>query len=320
MSDHFADRLTQTIQDKGVPICVGLDPIYSKLPKAIIERKDLNDEMDIEASIDAIFEFSTRVLKIVAPHVPAVKINSAFFEKYLWEGIECYYSLIQEATELGLEVIGDVKRGDIGSTAEAYAEAHVKNPEFQDMDDIDAPDAITVNGFAGLDGIRPFADVAAEQGKGIFVWIRASNPSAASIQDFANAEGKKWFEVLAEQVATLAAEPQYMGKSGFSNIGMVVGGTAAEQAVRLREQYPHIYFLVPGYGAQGATGADCLRFAKENGTGVLVNASRSILYAFDQERYHERFGPDWQKSIEQACLDMKAEMIAVIRGQEPLKT
>ena len=320
MADHFTDRLTQAILDKSAPICVGIDPVYSKLPKTIIERKDLNDEMDIEAAIDAIFEFSTNVLKIVAPHVPAVKINSAFFERYFWEGIECYYSLIQEATELGLEVIGDVKRGDIGSTAQAYADAHVKNPEFQDMDDIDAPDAITVNGFAGLDGIRPFADVAAEQGKGIFVWIRASNPSAASLQDFTNAEGRKLFEVLAEQVATLAAEPQYIGKSGFSNVGMVVGGTAAEQAKQLREQYPHIYFLVPGYGAQGATGFDCLQFAQEGGTGVLVSASRSIIYAYDREPYHERFGPDWQKCIEQACLDMKAEMIALIRGQQPLKT
>jgi orotidine-5'-phosphate decarboxylase len=320
MSDHFADRLTQAIQDKGVPICVGIDPVYTKLPKKIIERKDLNDEMDIEAAIDAIFEFSTKVLRIVAPHVPAVKINSAFFERYYWEGVECYYSLIQEATELGLEVIGDVKRGDIGSTAEAYADAHVKNPEFMDMDDIDSPDAITVNGFAGLDGIRPFADVAIGEGKGVFVWVRASNPSAAILQDFANADGKKFFELLAEQVATLATEPQYLGSSGFSNIGMIVGGTAAKQAKQLREQYPHMYFLVPGYGAQGASGADCLQFAKDDGTGVLISASRSILYAFDQEPYLERFGPDWEKSIEQACLDMKAEMIAVLRGQDPIKT
>lgn len=320
MADHFADRLSKAIEEKQIPACVGIDPVYSRLPSQIRERKDLNDENDIEAAVDAIFEFTTRVLRIVAPHVPAVKFNSAFFERYYWEGIENYYSLIQEADELGLEVIGDVKRGDIGSTAEAYADAHLRNPEFMEMDDIVTPDAITISGFSGLDGIKPFADAACEQGKGVFVWVRPSNPSAAILHDFANADGKRFFEVLAEQVALLAAEAKYIGAEGFSNIGMVVGGTAAEQAKVLREQYPHIFFLVPGYGAQGASAADCMQFAKPDGSGVLVSASRSILYAYEQQAYRERFGSDWEKCIEQACLDMKAEMIAVRRGQQPINT
>jgi len=315
MSDHFADRLTKAVQAKGTPAVVGIDPVYSKLPEQIRERKDLNDEMDIEAAIDAIFDFCKGVMRIVSPLVPAVKLNSAFFERYYWEGVELYYSLIEEADGLGLEVIGDVKRGDIGSTAHAYAEAHLKNPEFIDMEGIVAPDAITANGFAGLDGIKPLADMANEEGKGVFVWVRASNPSAAVLQDFADVNGKKFFEVLAEQVAALACEPHRIGLCGLSNVGMVVGGTAAEQAQSLREQYPHIIFLVPGFGAQGAGAADCLQFAKDDGSGVLVSASRSIIYAYDDPRYKEQYGDDWKKCVEQACLDMKA---ALMRGQEPL--
>ncbi|MBN1764037.1 MAG: orotidine-5'-phosphate decarboxylase, partial [Sedimentisphaerales bacterium] len=301
--------------EKGSCLCVGIDPVYSRLPKKLTERKDLNDEMDLAAALDAIFEFSTRVLRIVSPLVPAVKINSAFFEKYYWEGIENYYSLIQEADNLGVEVIGDVKRGDIGTTAQAYAQAHLKNPEFIDMDWLVSPDAITINGFAGLDGIGPFADVALEEGKGIFVWVRASNPSAEVLQDFANADGKRFFEVLAEQVATLALEPGRMGTSGLSNIGMVVGGTAAEQAKQLREQYPHILFLVPGLGAQGASPADCLQFCKEDGSGALISASRSIIYAYNEPRYAEQFGDDWEKCIEQACLDMKVQLTTAAAHQ-----
>ena len=308
VADHFADRITAAVKSKGTPAIVGIDPVYSRLPKQITEHKDLNDEMDMAGGSDAIFEFSSKVMQIIAPLVPAVKINSAFFEKYYWEGIEIYYALIQEANELDLEVIGDVKRGDIGSTAQAYADAHLRNPEFIDMDGINAPDAITVNGFAGVDGILPFADAALEQGKGVFVWVRASNPSAGVLADFAGADGKKYFEVLAEQVATLAREPQRIGNCGLSNIGMVIGGADTGQAKAIREQYPHILFLVPGFGAQGAGVENCLAFCKEDSAGVLISASRSILYAFDEPRYLEQFGDQWEKCIEQACLDMKTEL------------
>lgn len=315
MADHFGDRVTSAVQAKGAPVVVGIDPVYSKLPKQIIEHKDLNDEMDIEAAIDAIIDFSTKVMRIVAPLAAAVKLNSAFFEKYYWEGVEAYYSLIQEANELDLEVIGDVKRGDVGSTAQAYAEAHIKNPEFIDMDDIYAPDAITVNGFAGLDGITPFADAACEQGKGVFVWVRASNPSAATLQDFADAQGKKFFELMAEQVAELAGQSHRLGESGFSNVGMVVGGTAADEAQALREKYEHIIFLVPGYGAQGASASDCLRFCKADGSGALISASRSIIYAYDNPHYSEQFGDNWEKCIEQACLDMKEDLSVALAAR-----
>ncbi len=315
MANHFGDRLVDAINQKGTCACVGIDPVYSKLPKQIIERKDLNDEMDLAAALDAVFEFCTKVLRIISPLVPAVKINSAFFEKYYWEGVENYYSLIQEADELGLEVIGDVKRGDIGSTAEAYAEAHLKNPEFVDMDYLVSPDAITINGFAGIDGIKPFADIAVAEGKGLFVWVRGSNPSSAALQDFADANGKRYFEHLAEYIATMACEQQYMGQSGYSNIGMIVGGTAAEQARQLRQQYPHMLFLVPGFGAQGADENDCLQFCKEDGTGALISASRSIIYAYNDAKYQEQHGDNWEKCIEQACFDMKVALSTALANR-----
>jgi orotidine-5'-phosphate decarboxylase len=308
VTDHFADRLIQAVQKKGTSVVVGIDPVYSKLPSQIIDRKDLNDETDLDAAVDAIFDYSVRVLRVIAPLVPAVKLNIAFFEKYLWEGVENYYSLIQEAVDLGLEVIGDVKRGDIGSTAQAYAEAHLKNPEFVDMEGIVAPDAITVNGFAGADAIMPFAEMALQQGKGVFVWVRASNSSAAALQDFADAQGRKFFEVLADQVGAIAADPKRIGACGYSNIGMVVGGTAAEQAKILRERYPNVLFLVPGYGAQGATAEDCLKFCKPDGTGALISASRSVITAYDNQKYKQQFKGDWEKCIEQAVIDMKEDL------------
>lgn len=308
MASHFADRLCQAVKGKKNALTVGLDPVYSNLPAAIRQQKSMADENDAAAAVDAIFEFCTKVLRIVAPLVPAVKLNIAFFERYLWEGVECYYSLISEANELGLEIIGDVKRGDIGHTAESYAKAHLQNSELTGLENMLAPDAITINGFAGSEGIIPFADMADKEGKGVFVWVRASNPSAAAIQDFADSAGTKMYEKLAEIVAEIANQKQRIGKCGYSNIGMVVGGTSGEQTTALRKKYGKIIFLVPGFGSQGATAADCLRFCKPDGTGALINASRSIIYAYENEKYSKQFGNIWEKCVEQAVIDAKIEL------------
>ena len=308
MASHFADRLCQAVKSKKTALTVGLDPVYNHLPAAIRQHKSMNNENDVAAAIDAIFEFSTKVMRIVASLVPAVKINIAFFEKYLWEGLECYYSLISEANELDLEIIGDVKRGDIGHTAQSYAQAHLQNSELAGLEHTLAPDAITINGFAGSEGILPFADIADKQGKGVFVWVRASNPSAAVIQDFADSNGIKMYEKLAEVVAEIANQKQRVGKCGYSNVGMVVGGISGEQAAELRNKYSKIIFLVPGFGAQGATAADCLKFCKPDGTGALINASRSIIYAYEDEKYSKQFGDNWEKCIEQAVIDAKVEL------------
>jgi orotidine-5'-phosphate decarboxylase len=308
MVSHFADRLCDAVRAKKTSLVVGLDPVYNKLPLTITSHRQLNDEFDAAAAVDAIFDFCTQTMRIVAPMVPAVKINIAFFEKYLWEGIEAYYALIAEADDLGLEIIGDVKRGDIGHTAEFYAAAHLENPELTGLEDTVVPDAITVNGYTGADGIEPFADMATRQGKGIFVLIRTSNPSAADIQDFADANGQKMYEKMAEIVDEIAKKPQRIGKSGYSNIGMVVGGTAPEVTTDLRRKYDKVWFLIPGYGSQGASTNDCVRFCKPNGTGALINASRSIIYAYEKPQYKGQFGDDWKRCIEQAVIDAKIDL------------
>jgi orotidine-5'-phosphate decarboxylase len=307
VASHFSDRIAEAVKKKTTPLVVGLDPVYSHLPQAIRDNHG-DGEIDLSAAIDSIFEFCTRTLKIVAPIVPAVKINIAYFEKYLWEGLDIYHSLMSEAEALGIEVIGDVKRGDIGHTAECYADAHLVNPEFDGMDSVIAPDAITVNGFAGADGILPFADAALENGKGVFVWVRASNPSAAVIQDFADASGMKMYEKLAAVVGDIAAQPDRIGKAGYSNVGMVIGGTSPQETAALRKKYPKCWMLVPGYGSQGATAADCVRFCNPDGLGALINASRSIIYAYENPQYAQQFGDNWEKCIEQAAIDAKIEL------------
>jgi len=308
MSSHFGDRLFDAVKGRKTSLVVGLDPVYSRLPSAIRSHRQMNDEFDANAAVDAIFDFCTQTMRIVAPMIPAVKINIAFFEKYLWEGVETYYALISEADDLGLEVIGDVKRGDIGHTAELYAAAHLENPELAGLEDTLAPDAITVNGYLGTDGIEPFAEMATKQGKGLFVLVRTSNPSAAEIQDFADAEGLKMYERLAEVVGRIANNAERIGKNGYSNVGMVVGGTAPEITTALRQQYDKVWFLVPGYGSQGASAVDCVRFCKPDGTGALINASRSIIYAYEKPKYKDQFGDDWKRCIEQAVIDAKVDL------------
>jgi orotidine-5'-phosphate decarboxylase len=308
MASHFADRLCEAVKTKKTSLIVGLDPVYTRLPSAIRSHRQMNDEFDAAAAVDAIFDFCTQAMRIVAPMVPAVKINIAFFEKYLWEGLETYYSLISEADELGLEIIGDVKRGDIGHTAEAYAAAHLENPELAGLEDNLAPDAITVNGYTGTDGIEPFADMADKQGKGVFVLVRTSNPSAAAIQDFTDAEGQTMYEKLAEVVGQIANKDERIGTNGYSNVGMVVGGTAPRVTTDLRQKYDKVWFLVPGYGSQGAEAADCVRFCKPDGTGALINASRSIIYAYEKPKYKDQFGDDWKRCIEQAVIDAKVDL------------
>ena len=308
MASHFADRLCEAVRTKKTSLIVGLDPVYTRLPSAIRSHRQMNDEFDAAAAVDAIFDFCTQTMRIVAPMVPAVKINIAFFEKYLWEGLETYYSLVSEADNLDLEIIGDVKRGDIGHTAELYAAAHLQNPELAGLEDTLAPDAITINGYTGTDGIEPFANMAGTQGKGLFVLVRTSNPSAAAIQDFTDAQGQRIYEKLAEVVGEIASKDERIGKNGYSYIGMVVGGTAPKVTTALRQKYDKVWFLVPGYGSQGASAADCVRFCKPDGTGALINASRSIIYAYEKPKYKDQFGDDWKRCIEQAVIDAKVDL------------
>ena len=310
MSELFCDRLLDAIDYTHAPICVGIDPILESLPDEVRSKFQSRDDAP-QAAIDAIFDFTTRVLKTVAPHVPIVKFQSAYFEQYLWEGVEAYYSLIHEAKELGLLVIGDVKRGDIGSTASAYAAGHLAEQTAGTEDEIATPDAITVNPMLGLDTLEPFIKAARDFSRGLFVLVRTSNPGSAQLQDAMLASGQTWSEMLAEKLSVLAADRALVGARGWSSLGAVVGATQPHTIVNLRRRLPQSIFLLPGYGAQGAT-ADMTRAAFKDGRGAIVSASRSILYAHRDPKYSSRFGTDWQKCVEAAVMDMKRDVAQVV--------
>jgi len=304
MHDLFADRLLAAIDAKGSPICVGIDPMYEMLPDEIAGPGNARNANDAEACVDAIFAFTTEVLRLVAPLVPCVKFQSAYFEKYLWEGVEAYYSLIQEAKELGLVVIGDVKRGDIGSTSAAYAAAHLSDPPFDEHEDTRAPDAITINPFLGMDSIEPFVKVARDDGKGLFVLVRTSNPGSADLQDAKTEDGRTFSELLADKLKPIAAKEGLVGDSGWSSIGAVVGATQPHTMTSLRQRLPRSIFLLPGYGTQGAT-AEMTKAAFINGKGAIVSASRSILYAHRDAKYA---GMSWKDAVTNAVLEMRRDL------------
>jgi len=312
VAENFADRLLAAIKAKGTPTCVGIDPLYARLPAEIVEQKDLNDETDSESALDAVLEFCRRVIKIVAPIVPAVKINSAFFERYYWEGIEGYFDLIQEAAQSDLIVIGDCKRGDIGSTAELYAKSALSEPDFADLEDLVGPDAVTVSTYFGIDGVKPFIDVAREDQKGVFLLVRTSNPSAAELQTAKLESGLTVAEHVAQQVSGWSQGEGLIGNSGYSAVGAVVAPTNPDEIVRLRGMMPHCLFLVPGYGAQGGSKEDIIPCFKSDGTGALITASRSVIYAYEDMKYIERFTSEWDKCIEQAAKDFVAEVNSVV--------
>lgn len=295
---HFADRLLNAIEAKGSPVCVGIDPNPAMIPAEFISD-------DPAEMLDGIFRWCLEVLEIVAPCTPAVKPQIAYFEALAGEGafvgLSVYDKVVRHARRLGLIVIGDAKRGDIGSTAAAYAIPHLTAQN--------APDALTVNGYFGSDGLTPFIDAGNAAGRGIFVLVRTSNPSAASIQDFSDAGGKKFYEHIAEAVAEIGAATGRIGSCGYSNVGAVVGATYPNEARRLREIMPQQIFLVPGYGAQGATADDCAAAFKPDGTGAIVNASRSVIYA------HRGDGakPDWKQSVEQAAKEFANDIARAIK-------
>ena len=311
MGQTFADRLIRAIDDKQAPICVGIDPIVSLLPEEL--APDPADAADPETSLDAIFEFTTKVLQTVAPLVPCVKFQSAYFEQFHADGVGAYFDLIQEAMDLGLIVIGDIKRGDIGSTAGAYAAGHLAAcRKVDELEGIMTPDAVTVNPMLGLDTLEPFLSAARSCDKGVFVLVRTSNPGSAALQDVQLADGRTWSEMLADALAPLADDEQLVGDSGFSSVGAVVGATQAHTMASLRKRLPRSIFLLPGYGTQGAT-AEMTKSAFVDGAhGALVSASRSILYAHREPKYAAQFGPDRLDAIKQATTDMKSDVARML--------
>jgi len=304
--DHFADRLIAAVQRKGAPICLGLDPRWEQLPASLRDQA-LREHGDTpRARGEAFLQFNRAVLDAVADRIPVCKPQVAFYEQYGADGWRALEGTIRHAHDKGLLVIADAKRGDIGSTAQAYAEAHLT----------DAPgalnaDALTVNPFMGGDTLKPFLDVAAARGHGLFVLVKTSNPGSGDLQDL-TVDGRPLYERVAALVGTLGAD--HIGSSGFSSVGAVVGATYPEQARRLRELLPHSIFLVPGYGAQGGGAADAAPAFCENGLGAVVNSSRGLIFAFHHEPYRSEFGEQrYAEAVRSATDAMALDLRKVLK-------
>ncbi len=307
---NFADRLAQAIQDKKTPLIVGLDPVYENLPPAIISRPGFSDARSCAACVDALSEFGRQIIRTVAPHVPAVKINIAYFERYLWDGVEAYYNLVQEAHGHGLLVIGDVKRGDIGHTSTQYALGHLGDNHWQDTGRMVGPDAITINPYFGLDGIAPFLDEATARGKGAFALLRTSNASAGQIQEIPTTDGRPVFLHIAEMIESWGAAAR--GECGFSSLGAVVGATSGAAIAQIRQAMPHTIFLIPGIGAQGGSLADCAAAFSPEGLGAVISASRSVIFAHRESRFANAPAAQWTNAVLQSVMETKSQIAAAI--------
>ena len=306
------EKLVRGIKEKDAPIVVGLDPTLAMIPSHIMERAVSERGRTLEAAADAIFEFNRAIVDDVYDLIPAVKPQIAMYEQFGIPGMEAFKKTVDYCHEKGLIVIGDVKRGDIGSTSEAYANAHLGGIEVGG--EFIAPfgeDFATVNPYLGSDGIKPFLKVCKEQDKGIFILVKTSNPSSGELQDKRlEGEDKKLYELVADYVNEWGAE---LVKEGYSEVGAVVGATYPEVGAILRKLMPKSFILVPGYGAQGGKGEDLGCYFNEDGLGAIVNSSRGIIAAYKQERYSRFSDEDFSKASRQAVLDMK-EDLKKVRG------
>jgi|ERR1043166_571347 orotidine-5'-phosphate decarboxylase len=286
---NFADRLIAAIKEKNSRVVVGLDPRLESLPDPFRP----SGPKDIERTVKGLLDFNGAIIDIVKDHAVAVKPQIAFYEKLGPHGVLAYFATCKHARDCGLLVIGDVKRGDVPDTAKAYADAHfVAFPT----------DAITVNPFFGTDGMDPFLQAAKKQSGGLFVLVKTSNPKSGMIQDLP-VEGKPLYLHLARMVSEWGADAK--GEGGYSAVGAVVGATHPRQASEIRAALPDAFFLVPGYGAQGATAADLAPCFNKDGLGAIVNSSRGIIFAWEKDAYK---GLPWEKAVEKSVLDMKADI------------
>ena len=281
------DRLIELIIEKRNPTVVGLDTRLEYVPDHVIEG--CSGASPFEVAANAIFQFNKAIIDAVYEHIPGVKIQIAYYELYGPPGIEAFRLTAQYAHSKGLIVIGDIKRNDIGSTAEAYACAYLGETPLKgiSMPAFDL-DFITVNPYLGTDGVMPFINACRDYGKGIFVLVKTSNPSSGEFQDLP-VGGKRLYNKVAEKVVEWGKE--LMGTRGYSHVGAVIGATYPGQLEELRGEMPNAYFLIPGYGAQGGSARDIIGGFDEHGLGAVINASRSVICAYRRSPWKERFSP-----------------------------
>ena len=302
-------QLIEKIQKTKAPICVGLDPMLSYVPEHIVKKAFDAYGETLEGAAEAIWQFNKEIVDKTYDLIPAVKPQIAMYEQFGLPGLAAFKKTVDYCKEKGLVVIGDIKRGDIGSTSAAYAVGHigkvkVGSKTYAPFDE----DFVTVNPYLGSDGVNPFLDVCKEEKKGIFVLVKTSNPSSGEFQD-QKIDGRPLYELVGEKVAAWGSE--VMGDE-YSYVGAVVGATYPEMGKVLRKVMPKAYILVPGYGAQGGKGKDLVHFFNEDGLGAIVNSSRGIIAAYKQEQYAkfgaENFGDASRAAVETMVADIKGAL------------
>lgn len=300
------DRLIEKITEKQNPTVAGLDPKLDFIPDFIKQKAFADHGKSLEGAAQAILAFNKGLIDALWDIVPAVKPQCAYYELYGWQGMRTLYETIQYAKSKGMFVITDGKRNDIGSTMEAYAQAHLGTTEVEG--ESVAPfegDALTVNGYLGTDGIAPLLKVCKEQDKGIFVLVKTSNPSSGELQDKL-IEGKPVYRIMGEMCEVWGKE--LPGRHGYSGVGAVVGATYPAQLTELRAALPNTFFLVPGYGAQGAGAFDIAGAFDKNGIGAIVNSSRAIMTAWKKENCPEDFAGAARREALRMKQDIKAAL------------
>lgn len=299
------EKLIEKIEATQAPIVVGLDPMLGMIPEKIKQAAFEEYGETLEGAAEAVWQFNKGIVEAVADLIPAVKPQIAMYEQFGLPGLSAFHKTVQHCKQKGLIVIGDIKRGDIGSTSAAYAAGHigkvtVGSHAFEPFGE----DFITVNPYFGIDGVKPFIDVCKENDKGLFLLVKTSNPSSGEFQDRI-IDGRPLYEHVGEKVAEWGADCMN-GK--YSNIGAVVGATYPEMGRVLRKLMPNTFILVPGYGAQGGKGEDLAPFFHKDGLGAIVNSSRGIIAAYKQEAY-KKYGEDgYGEAARCAVLAMKEDL------------
>lgn len=313
---NFADSLVRKIDEVNNPTVIGLDPKLDYIPDHIKHyAEQLFPEEATKATAKAIWLFNKEIIDHTYDIVPALKLQFAYYEMYGVDAIKTMLLTARYAQRKGMLVIADAKRNDIGSTATAYAEGIIGKTDILlgETMEMSGFDASTVNCYLGIDGVKPFIDVAARDGKGIFCLVRTSNPSAGDFQDLEIADGRKLYEAVADKVAEWGES--LIGEEGFSSVGAVIGATWPEQAVDLRKRMPNAFMLIPGYGAQGAGADEAVASFTAYGKGGIVNASRSIMTAWQKRK--DFFKPeDFGKAARFEAEDMKEKLNAALMNRK----
>jgi len=297
----FADKLIDRVISLRNHCIVGIDPSYNIIPEFLKEKYLGSRGGNIDNIVEMLYEFSINIIEHVYDIVPAIKPQIAFFEQYGSMGLKVLEEVCRHAKKKDLLVIVDIKRGDIGSTCEAYAEYYFGNNEWS----LDC-DAVTINPYLGRDSIIPFLEKCIENDKGIFILVKTSNKSSIDIQDLM-CDRKKVYEHIADLVISLGKD--YIGEKGYSPVGAVVGGTFKEEGENLRQRLKNSYFLVPGYGAQGGVASDLLGYFNQDGLGSVINSSRGIIGAYRLEKYKYDFNQiSYGAAARKAAMDMRDEI------------